>query len=166
MFLSAAHADQSKIREYQLKAAFLYNFVKFVEWPAEDLADSDGIISLCVFGEDPFGPVLDKTIEGKTAKGKDLVIRRLTAVEEMRSCQVVFISSLAKDHPPELLNALDDSAVLTVGEMEGFTGMGGVANFVIDKDKVRFEINVDAADRAGLKISSKLLKLSRIVRDQ
>ncbi len=165
VFLSAAHAEQSKIREYQLKAAFLYNFARFVEWPEESFTDSDDTVNLCVWGKDPFGPLLDRVIEGKTARGRGLVIKRLTGAEEMKSCQIVFVSFSNENLLPGLLNTLGNTAVLTVGEGEGFARGGGVINFVIEEDKVRFEINVDAADRAGLKISSKLLKLARIVKD-
>ncbi len=166
VLLSAAHAEYSKVREYKIKAAFLYNFAKFVEWPDGALKDTGETINLYVLGEDPFGAVLDKGIEGKSVNGRELVIKRFDRADEMNEpCQILFVGSLKDNHLPDLLKNLQDSAVLTVGETDGFTRMGGVVNFVLDGDKVRFEINVDAAEKAGLKIDSKLMGLARIVKE-
>ncbi len=164
--LSAGHAEEHRVREYQIKAAFMYNFAKFVEWPEGTFADDDSAVNLCVFGDDPFGVVLDKTVEGKTAQGRGLAIRRLSREKGMKSCQVVFIASDNRRRLPVILNNLRESAVLTVGETDGFARAGGMINFVIEEDRVRFDINTGAAKRAGLKISSKLLKLARTVRDK
>jgi YfiR/HmsC-like len=152
--------------EYQIKAAFLYNFAKFVEWPPAVSPGANDPMEICVIGEDPFGNTLNQSIEGKTVSGHKLMIRRLKPAQDMKGCQVAFISSSEKNHLPSLLESLNGGGVLTVGETEGFAALGGVINFTMENDKVHFEINLDAAGRAGLKISSKLLLLARIVKEQ
>jgi YfiR/HmsC-like len=152
--------------EYQIKAAFLYNFAKFVEWPPAVSPGANDPMEICVVGEDPFGNTLNQSIEGKTVSGHKLMIRRLKPAQDMKGCQVAFISSSEKSHLPSVLESLKGGGVLTVGETEGFAALGGVINFTMENDKVRFEINLDAAGRAGLKISSKLLLLARIVKEQ
>ncbi|MGH8058533.1 MAG: YfiR family protein [Candidatus Entotheonellia bacterium] len=152
--------------EYQIKAAFLYNFAKFVEWPSRALPESSASITLCVLGEDPFGADLDRTIEGKTINGRAPVTRRLKTLQGVDVCQILFISASERRRMGQILEALKDKSLLTIGETEPFARLGGVINFTMEQDKVRFEINVDAAERKGLKISSKLLKLAKVIRDR
>jgi hypothetical protein len=152
--------------EYQVKAAFLYNFVKFVEWPSEARQGVDDPITICVFGEDPFGSLLDDAITNKTVNGHKLAARRVKAGQNARDCQVVFISASEKSRVPSILESLKGASVLTVGDTPGFAELGGVINFTMEESRVRFEVNVDAAERAGLKISSKLLNLATIVKTQ
>ncbi len=152
--------------EYQIKAAFLYNFAKFVEWPATALRGQGAPIIVAVLGEDPFGADLEQILDGKTAGGRQLVIRRFKGVRDLGLCHILFVSSSERERLREILRALQNSTVLTVGETEGFAGLGGIINFILEENRVRFEINIDAADRARLKISSKLLKLARIIRDR
>lgn len=159
----SARAQSSSDREYLIKAAFLYNFLRFVEWPAEALPESDGTIVVCLVGEDPFGEALE-SIKGKTVKSKDLVIRRILTLQNLGGCQLLFVSSSEKNRLPEIIGALKGRAVLTVGELEGFTQLGGIIRFLIERNNVRFEINVDVAERTGLKISSKLLNLAKVVK--
>src|ERR1700693_2078616 len=126
--------------EYQVKAALLYNFTKFVEWPpAVSLGENDPM-EICVVGEDPFGNILDQSFEGKTVSGHTLMIRRLKPAQDMKGCQLAFISSSEKNHLPSVLESLERGGVLTVGETEGFAALGGVINFTMENDKVRFEI--------------------------
>lgn len=146
--------------EYQVKALFLYNFAKFVEWPG---AMSAGTICIGIFGDDPFGDVLDRTIEGKTVNGRSFVIKRLKSEVDARQCHIVFVNVTDKKRLRSLLDTLRGSAVLTVGETRGFAEAGGVINFVVVDDRVRFEANIDAAGQSGLKLSSKLLSLAKIV---
>jgi hypothetical protein len=149
--------------EYHVKALFLYNFAKFVDWPPDMHA---GPICVGILGDDPFGQVLDQTVKGQTVNGHGFVVKRLKRQEDGEGCQIVFVSASEKKRLRTILNGLKSCNVLTVGEVEGFAANGGVINFEIVDSKVRFEVNIDAAERAGLKLSSKLLSLAKIVRDR
>ena len=150
--------------EYQVKAAFLLNFARFVEWPASGAQASEPFV-VVVFGKDPFGPVLDQAMAGKTVNGRPLQVRRVTDPAALRTCQMAFIAASESRRSGEILAALSGSAVLTVSESGGFARRGGMINFVVDENHVRFEINPGSATRAGLKVSSKLLQLAIVVRD-
>lgn len=156
---SVAGAGEAGPTEYQVKAAFLYHFVKFIDWP-----DSSSLLKVCVIGEDPFGMDTD-AIEGKTAAGKVLSVARIRSVHEMKKCQMVFISSSENERLESILTAAQGLNLLTVGDAAGYAGRGVIINFYKDQGKVRFEINRDAAGRSGLKISAKLFSISRIVHD-
>ena len=158
-----AYAQHPPSREFQIKAAFLYNFTKFIEWPAEAFPEGEARLIICALGESPVGVAL-QYIKDKPVKGRTLITKRLQSVRELRSCHLVFVSSTEKDRLSEIFESLKDSSVLTVGEMEGFIQSGGIINFIIRKNRIRFEINPDAAGQAGLKISSNLLKLATVVR--
>jgi len=164
--VTSVFPQSRQVSEYQIKAAFLYNFAKFVEWPPAVSPGANDPMEICVVGEDPFGNILNQSIEGKTVGGHKLMIRQLKPAQDMKGCQVAFISSSEKNHLSSVLEGLKGGGVLTVGETEGFAALGGVINFTMEDDKVHFEINLDAAGRAGLKISSKLLQLARIVKEQ
>jgi hypothetical protein len=162
----AASAYESEVpQEYLIKAAFLYNFAKFVEWPANAFTHESDPIILCILGTDPFGNALD-SIEGKMINNRKLEIKRCETVEEAKNCHILFVSSSKKTSVPQILNAFKNLAVMTVGDMEDFGRLGGIINFIIVENKVRFEINLDSAQKAGLKISSKLLKLAIIVNEK
>ena len=158
-------AQDREASEYVIKAAFLYNFAKFTEWPPESAGKADDPITLCVVGEDPFGNILNQTIEGKTVRGRRLVIWRLRSGEDLKGCQIAFIGSAERSQMQAIIERLKGAGVLTVGDREGFAALGGVINFKMVDNKVHFDVNVDAAERARLKISSKLLSLARIVKD-
>jgi hypothetical protein len=149
--------------EYQVKAAFLFNFAKFVEWPADAFSNADGPLQVCVLGQDPFGGDFEQMIEDKTVNGHRLEIAHPEGVPQARACQVLFIASSEKQKVREILRALTGVSVLTVGDTPGFVQMGGVINFVLDKDRVRFEINVKAAERAHLKLSARLLTVAKLI---
>lgn len=159
------HAQDEGIGEYHVKAAFLYNFAKFVEWPPETMPSGSAPLVLGVVGEDPFGQVLEETIKGKTVNGQELVIRRFTRIQGASGCHILFISSSERKRLAEIIDGLRGSSVLTVSDMERFAQRGGIISFTMENNKVRFEVNLDSAERAGLKISSKLLTLAKIVRD-
>jgi len=150
--------------EYHLKAAFLYNFAKFVDWPPGALGDPGEPMILGILGKDPFGPTLEQTIRNKTVQGRPLVIRRSDNFQELKHCHILFISASERRRLPPVLRDLGKAAVLTVGEAEHFTQLGGIINFTVEQSKIRFEISVDNAERSGLRISSQLLRLARIVR--
>ena len=163
---ATARGDQTAYGEYEVKAAFLYNFIKFVEWPDAAFPDAGTPISIGVLGKNPFGPELETIIKDKTVKDRKVVVKRSGKIEDLRGCHLLFINSSEQDRLPEIIEDLRGKSVLTVGETKGFAQQGGVINFIMIENKLRFEINVDAAQRAGLKISSKLLGLAKIIRDK
>jgi hypothetical protein len=158
-----AFTQPSTAQEYELKAAFLYNFAKFIEWPA---APQEENFIVGVYGEDPFGPKIDALFSGKAIRDNKIVVRRFHAVQELAPCHILFISEPAAAQLPAVRSALEWKGmpgVLLVGESAGFAQSGGMIGFFVEGGRVRFEINQKAAGSAGLKISSQLLKLARIV---
>ena len=149
--------------EYQIKAAFLYKFARFVEWPEGTFADDGDPIRIGVLGEDPFGGLLDRVVRDRMVQGRRLEIKRLERIEDLQDCHVLFVGSSHKRRLSQILQHLDGSGVLTVGEMSLFARDGGMIRLYTKEERVQFEINVDAAERAGLQISSELLKLARII---
>jgi hypothetical protein len=162
---AAAIPVAGQVDEYQMKAAFLYNFAKFVEWPPHALKNPNESVVICVLGEDPFGKLLDDTVQGKTIEGHPLQLRRITETNQATGCHVVFVSVSERRRLSAILGALSATGVLTVGETEGFAALGGIINFKLENERrVRFEVNLNAAREANLKLSSKLLSLALIVR--
>jgi hypothetical protein len=155
--------EKATYAEYKVKAAYLYNFAKFVEWPAEVLADPSLPLSICIFGKDPFGDALD-TIKGKTVKGRKLLIKRYSGVEDLKECHIIFISPSEEKNLAGILEKIKDMHMLTVSDMEGFADRGGMINLNKSKNRIRLEINLDAAQHSGLKMSSKLLKIAKIIK--
>lgn len=143
---------------YQVKAAFLYNFVKFVQWPPS--TDTSGYLVIAVIGDDPFGDLIDRIVRGKTIQGRELVVRRLGGDAELRSCHIVFISPSEARRTPEIVARAQAAGVLTVGETPHFLRDGGVIRFFVEGQRVRFQINTTGAEQAKLKISSQLLSLA------
>jgi hypothetical protein len=144
--------------EYRVKAAYLLNFTRYVEWPTS--AASDSRLSICVMGADPFGRILDATVTGRTVQGRPLEVRRVQSAAEAIGCEVVFVSNETWRNNPGSLRALSSAGSLTVGESEQFARRGGVIGFVIRDETVRFVVNDQARDRAGLRISSRMLSLA------
>ena len=151
--------------EYEVKAAFLSNFAQFTKWPSGTFSDSGAPFVIGILGDDPFGRAMENIIQGRGVSGRKVVIRRGRNVTDMRGCQIVFVSKSERGRAGEILGALQNlaglqgSPILTVGETEQFTRQGGMISFKMEGDKVRFDINSGAAQRAGLQISSKVLKL-------
>lgn len=178
--VAQAQEESAPSREYQIKAAFLYNFIKFVDWPKEKTADSNEPIIIGIIGKDPFGNAFEP-IKDKPVKGKKLIINWFKGFEEpkksgekdksklqreieaLRKCHLLFICSSEKENFEEIIETLKGSSVLTVEETAGFLESGGIINFVMEEKKVRFEINNAAAKRAKLKIRSQLLRLAKRV---
>jgi hypothetical protein len=154
---------QDALSEYQVKAAYLFNFLKFVEWPDESFADPLAPIVIGVVGEDPFGNALPQVVIGKTAQGRDLVIRIYHAGEDLRGAHVLFISASERKRLPMILSSLRGSSVLTVADTAAFLDAGGMIQFLNENGRVRFAINVDVTGRAKLKMSSKLLSLAKVL---
>jgi hypothetical protein len=145
--------------EYQVKAAFLLNFTKFIEWPPAAFRQQDSPVSICILGVDPFGGVLDQMLSGEVVNGRKVVAQRIRSAPAPQVCQALFVGRPGKDLGkmlPEL-----GPGVLTVGEGEGFIRDGGMIAFVIENRRVRFEINQAIAENAGLKLSSKLLSVAK-----
>jgi hypothetical protein len=159
-------AQASPSVEYQVKAAFLLNFAKFVEWPPEVFRREKPAIILCVFRHNPFGSALDEIIRGKTINNREVLARRISEMPDLKSCQLVFVSDREDGLLSEILNSLKGASALVVGESEGFAERGGGVQFFLEENKLRFAINVDAVQTARLTVSSKLLALARIVHDQ
>jgi len=149
--------------EYQAKAAFLYDFVKFVERPAANPAGVSASPTVCVMDDDPFDNALDAAVRGKSFNGTELQVRHVPNVQEARSCSVLFISTSERARVRPILEGLKGTSVLTVGDTPGYAKQGCMINFLMEDNKVRFEVNAGAASLANLRISSKLLSLAKIV---
>jgi hypothetical protein len=154
---------QDGLPEYKVKAAYLFNFLKFVEYPPESFADSLAPIVIGVVGEDPFGSALPQVVIGKTVQGRDLVIHVYRTGEDLRGAHILFIGASERKRLPAILSSLRGSSVLTVSDAAGFLEAGGMIQFLNENGRVRFAINVEATNRAKLKMSSKLLSLARLV---
>jgi hypothetical protein len=158
---SGGRGQDGQLTEYQLKAAFLYHFAQLVDWPARAFAGPNSPMVIGVLGQNPFGHHLEATIRGKSVNGHPLEIKEFqTLAEVTNGCHVLFIGTSEKKQLPEIVAALRGTSVLLVGEMDRFIEGGGMINFVLDGAKIRFQINDAAAQRAGLKMSSKLLSLA------
>ena len=162
----AVSAESSRPSEYELKATFLYNFIKFTGWPHEALAKNSDPFVIGVLGKDPFGTGLDRVIEGETVNDKTVVIRRLARTDEAANTQVLFISSSEEHNLPAIFRAIEGKSILTVSEIENFAQRGGIINLKKENNRVAFEINLDSAKRASLTMNAQLLKLARVVKDQ
>jgi hypothetical protein len=151
--------------EYEVKAAFLFNFAKFVEWPSGSFSGADDPIRLCLSGADPFAGTLEQVVQDKLVDGRRLQVEHPSNASQARGCHILFISAMEGKPNWARLHGGYGPGVLTVGETSDFTETGGVIDFVQRQNRMAFEINIEAADRAGVKISSKLLSLARIVHD-
>lgn len=157
--LLCVHAAAQQASEYDLKAAYLLNFTKFVEWPAEAFPDRGSPLAICLLGDDPFGPTLDQIVAGETVNGRSLVVRRLQHAPQPKACQVLYVRESGKEVAGILTQT--GPGVLTVGEGDSFIRAGGMIAFVIDDRRVRFDIAQTAAARARLRVSSRLMNVAR-----
>ena len=155
-----AFADSSL--EYRVKAAFLYNFTKFVKWPEKAFPNAKSPIKICILGESPFNGALD-TIRNKTAGGRKIEVLEANGVQDIDNCHILFVSAGSEEEFFRSLEHFQKLSILTVGDRKGFAQRGCVMNFLMVEKKVRFEINTKSAEKADLKISSQLLKIARIV---
>src|SRR5216683_2345682 len=162
----AQAGDASDSSEYLIKAGFIYNFAKFVEWPSAAFPQADSPIVIGVLGTDPFGNVLDRIVEDKKIGPRGFVVKRFKwgkDLKDLKDCKIVFVSASERAHIDEILQSVKGLPILTVGETPGFAERGGVIRFTLEDNRVRFEVNVDAARQADLTISSRLLTLARII---
>jgi hypothetical protein len=156
-------AQSALQREYEIKAAYIYNFFNYIDWPADTLPAAGETLTIGILGESPFGPALNPLV-GKKVKGRTLAVKQVTSAKDLEQCQIAFICPSEKARLSEILGQLKNARVLTVSEIEGFAEQGGIINFISERNKVRFEINADVARRTGLNISSDLLKLAKLVK--
>jgi hypothetical protein len=145
--------------EYQVKAAYLYHFAKFVEWPSDAASAS---LNICVIGKSPFGSALS-SISGKKVRNRSVVISYLNRIDELKECDILFVCASEKARLSQILAAMASRPTLTVSDLKHFASAGGMIGFVSVSDKLRFEINQRAAQRAGLRVSAQLLKLATMV---
>jgi hypothetical protein len=158
--LPTTQAQQTKPSEYQVKAAYLYNFGRFVDWPPNVTANEVNTFPICVLGPDPFGPALDATLANQTMNGKGVVARRISKPQDALNCRIAFVSSLENHQLKGILATLGKAGVLTVSDAPQFLEQGGMIQFVLDGNRIRFAVNVANAQSAGLTLSSELLKLA------
>ena len=155
-------AEEPEFSEYEVKAGFMYNFPKFIEWPGDTFSDANKPITLCVVGTDPFGKALG-AIDNKTVQNRRLEIKYTARSKDLKMCSILFISGSEKESLPQILEILKGTATLTIGDTRGYAQQGVMINFVMEQNKVGFEINTESARRAKLTISSKLLKLAKTI---
>ncbi|MFN7139240.1 MAG: YfiR family protein [Limisphaerales bacterium] len=155
-------ASPQPLSPYDVKAAFIYNFLKFVEWPPESFTTDETPYVVGVLGRDPFGGALERTMRGKLVNNRRIVVVRLD-YRDMRNCHLLFVSASERPRYREIFAELGNAPVLTVGDTEDFADEGGAIGFFVEENKVRFEINPNAARRANLRLSSNLLGIARIV---
>jgi hypothetical protein len=156
--------QQAKAGEYQVKAAYLYNFARFVEWPARTAAEANNRFSICVLGQNPFGGALNTTFANETINGKSVIARNIPDSSEATNCRILFISASEGDRLRQILATVKDASVLTVSDLPQFSRSGGMVQFMMEGSHVRFEVNLAPAERAGLVLSSELLKVAVNVR--
>jgi hypothetical protein len=150
-------------REYQLKAAFIYNFAQFIEWPDKAFAKANSPIVITVLGDNPFGNVLDQVTKGKQIRGREIVVHYVKDPAAIGQTHVLFIGAPHNQNPGQILGGLN--GVLTIADTDNFTGAGGMIRFFSEENKLRFEINTKATDKAGIKVSAKLLQLAKLYKD-
>jgi hypothetical protein len=154
--------QQAKPGEYQVKAAYLYNFGRFISWPAK--AATEGSFTICVLGQDPFGLALNATLSDENINGKSVIAKRIADLTEAVNCRILFISSSEGARLKQILATVKDAGVLTVSDLPEFSKSGGMVQFTMEGSRVRFEVNLVPAERAGLILSSELLKVAVNVR--
>lgn len=162
-FVSICAAQRTHPTESQVESAYLYNFGKFVKWPPDRVAGTDSL-QICLLGQDPFGVVLDSTVAGEKIAGRAISVRRISAIADSSSCSILFISSSEETRLHAILASAALSEVLTVSNIPRFVERGGTIGFVMQQDRIRFEVNRAAAAQAHLTLSSELLKVaSRVI---
>ena len=162
----AQSSDPSDSSEYLIKAGFVYNFAKLTEWPAPAFSQPNSPIVIGIVGEaDPFRGTLDEVLRGKQANGRDFVVKHLRWKDDLKGCNILFVSASARPHLADILRTIRGLPILTMGDTPGFAEQGGIINFVLEDNRVRFDIDVQAAKQANLSISSRVLALAKIVPD-
>jgi hypothetical protein len=157
-------AQMSRSAEYQIKAAYLYNFIRFVKWPAGAAMAQTNTVTICVLGDDPFGNSLEAAGSAPTPDGKRTIVRRVSTTEAAANCDVLFVSGSGRPPLDQVIAAVGRKGVLTISDVPEFTQRGGIIQFVFEGSRIRFEVNLGAAADASLTLSSELLKVALSVR--
>jgi len=163
LLIAGAHPAAQRSLEYEVKAAYLYNIVNFVTWPPDAFTSPGDFLHICVYGTDPFGPLLDRTMLGGTANRRPIAILRIDDPEALRECQVVFLPGGNTDRIDQAVRATAGRPALTVGEAADFLRRGGIIGLAVDGGRVRLDINLSAASGRHLVLSSRLLQVARVV---
>ena len=163
LFCAIAGAQSDQPSEYAVKAAFLFNFTKFVEWPERTFSGPQAPIVIGIIGDDPFGDSLMRIVAGQKAQGRAILIAKYRRGDDLRRSQILFISASERLRSAEILASLQDASVLTVSDIDGFAEAGGTMQFVVQENRVRFVVNLDAATQSKLRVSAKLLALARVI---
>ena len=161
--VSVGRANTEALTEYQVKAAFLFNFLKYITWPPDSAHPASGAIRIGLAGDDPFGSSLDEIVRGRSLDGRPIVVSRFTTLDSVCACDLVFVSGLPDSLQTAVLQLATGSGVVTVGESPSFIKDGGIIRLRLRDNQVRFDVNLAAANRSGLKISSRLLQLAENV---
>jgi hypothetical protein len=159
----SGNTQQGQYSEYQVKGAFLVKFAMFVDWPTRSFPDAGTPITIGILGEDPFGDEFETALKSEIANGRHFELKRFRNLQELTDCHMIFVSAPESQRLAEILSATRDKAVLIVGDRDRFAHEGGMVNFIKEGGKVRFEVNAAAIEARGLRISAKLLQVSRPV---
>ena len=159
--MGAAEAQAQS--EDQIKAAFLFTFARYVEWPAKSFAGPDDSVRICMAGSKEFATVVAQTVSGKSVENRPVQVDTLSALSESPGCHILYVGEEVASDAAGVASSVSGASVFTVADRAGFAEQGGIANFIRTNNKVRFEINPKAAKRAGLKVSSRLLRLATVV---
>jgi hypothetical protein len=162
--LAASVCRAQTFNEYQVKAAFLYTFAKFVEWPPQAFSGPSSAITICILGDDPFGSFLDDAVRAKSVADRPLVVLRIANLPAARECRILFIAASERRRMPALLAAAATPGLLTVGDTAEFAAQGGVIALRLDGERIRLLVNLTSADKAQLRVSSRVLSIANIVR--
>jgi len=162
MNIPQAYAESELSRENKIKAVLIYRFTKFIEWTPESFSDNQDPLILTIIGNDPLSKAID-ALHGKKVKGRKLLIKRITSIEDIDKSHIFYIAQSEKERLTEILQTTRELCVLTISDIKGFSKKGGIINFFMVENTVRFEINVAAAQEAGLEVKPSLLKLSKVV---
>jgi hypothetical protein len=160
-----AFAQGDNQGEYRVKLAFLYNFAQFVQWPTDTFHNSGAPLTICVAGDNPFQGEIEQSLRGRTVGGHPVEVMKLNPDADPHGCQMIFVRAAEMKVAPRILANSKGSSTLTVGEARGFAEHGGMINLTREENRLRFEVNIDAAAQSRLKISSKLLSLAKIVKN-
>ena len=163
---TAAHAKNPSYSAYEVKAAYLYNFSKFVEWPVNAFENSGSPFIIGILGNDPFDSSLELIVTNKMVNNRNIKVICSKKIKDLEKCHILFINLSEEYELAEIIEKIKNLPVLTVSETEGFAQLGGIINFVMKQNNVSFEINVNAARQAGLKINSRVLQLAKIITDK
>jgi hypothetical protein len=159
-----AYSEKLQTQEYEVKAAFLFNFAKLTEWPGDAFRLPDKNFEMCILGDDPFRKSLD-TLSHRTIGGRKVSITRITDISESSACNLIYVTSSVRDRLPEIIEHVRNKAILTVSDIKGFENEGGIIALFLKDNRVKFRVNIDAASKSNLKISSYLLEVAERVRE-